>query len=84
VVVAAVSWGAKLAAIAIGLAFGAAGVGIILFGAPIVASLNKMYQRLPGGIRYPTWSHRLLGGIIVGFGLLIAVLGAILAGREIH
>lgn len=80
-VVTAVVWGAKLSAIGVGLAIAAAGMSLAVFGAPLVASLNRLYAHLPGHFRYPMWWHRLVGGLIAGIGLLIAILGGTLAGR---
>jgi hypothetical protein len=54
------------------------------FGGPVFVGLNKMFARLPGRWQYPAWWHRFLGAIIVGFGLLFAVTGALLAGRQIQ
>jgi hypothetical protein len=74
-------WEAKLGAALIGLAVVAIGVGFVLFGAPLIVSLNNLYARLPGRFQYPLWWHRFVGGIIGAIGLLIAVLGILLAGR---
>lgn len=79
--VVAVVWQAKLGAVGLGVAFVLAGAAIIRFGASAIASLNRMYARLPGGFQYPAWWHRLFGAIVVGFGLLVAVVGGTLAGR---
>lgn len=72
---------AKLAAVAVGLAFVVAGAAISRYGAPVIVALNKYYARLPGRFQYPPWWHRLFGTIVVGFGLLIALVGGVLAGR---
>ncbi len=77
----AVMWIAKLWPLTIGLGIIAIGVGMIRYGAPIIASLNKLYARLPGRFRYPVWWHRLLGGLFVAFGLLYTVAGIVLATR---
>ncbi len=76
-----VVWPQKLGAIAIGFAFIGVGIGIIRLGAPLMSSLNKMYQHVPGKFQYPPWWHKLFGGLIVGFGVLVAVVGGALAGR---
>jgi hypothetical protein len=80
-VVVAVVWPAKLGAVAVGLAFMVAGGAIARYGAPAIVALNKTYARLPGRFQYPPWWHRLLGAMFAAFGLLIAVVGGILAGR---
>jgi hypothetical protein len=80
-VVMLVVWAAKLATLLIGLAVVAIGVGMIRFGAPIIASLNKLYARLPGKFRYPPSWHRLVCTLFVLFGLLFAVGGVFFAGR---
>ncbi len=84
VVATLINWLAKLAALGIGLGFIGIGVAIIRFGGPVFVGLNKMYSRLPGRWQYPAWWHRFLGAIIVGFGLLFAVAGVLLAGRQIQ
>jgi hypothetical protein len=81
VVVVVVVWEAKLVAALMGLAVLAIGVGLMRFGAPLIVSLNNLYARLPGRFQYPLWWHRVVGGIIGAIGLLIAVLGMLLAGR---
>lgn len=76
-----VIWTTKLMAVFLGLIPVAIGVGFIRLGAPLIALLNKLYARLPGRFQYPRWWHRLVGGLFVAIGLLIAIPGAILAGR---
>src|SRR3981081_4843022 len=84
VVAASINWLAKLAALGSGLGFIGICVAIIRFGGPVFVGLNKMYARLPGRWEYSAWWHRFLGAIIVGFGLLFAVTGVLLAGRQIQ
>jgi len=79
--VVAVVWPAKLGAIGVGLVIAVAGAAIVRFGAPAIVALNKTYARLPGRFQYPLWWHRLLGGMFVVFGVLIASVGGVLAGR---
>jgi hypothetical protein len=79
-----INWFAKLAALGIGLGFIGIGLAIIRFGGPVFVGLNRMYSRLPGRWQYPAGWHRFLGAIIVGFGLLVAVGGVLLAGRQIQ
>lgn len=79
-----INWLAKLAALGIGIGFVIFGVAIIRFGDPVLGALNKVYARLPGHWQYPAWWHRFLGALIVGFGLLVAVTGVLLAGRPIQ
>lgn len=66
-------WAAKLVAIVIGVGFIGAGVALMLFGEGVVPMLNRMYAVLPGRFQYPLWWHRFTGGIICGFGLIVAV-----------
>jgi hypothetical protein len=79
-----INWFAKLAALGIGLAFIGIGLAIIRLGGPVFVGLNKMYAQLPGRWQYPAWWHRFLGALIVGFGLLFAIAGVLLAGRQIQ
>ena len=78
-----INWLAKLAALGIGLGFIAIGIAIIRLGSPAIVALNRLYERLPGRFQYPAWWHRLLGGIFVGFGVLFAIAGVLLAGRQL-
>lgn len=79
-----INWFAKLAALGIGLGFIGSGLAVIRFGGPAFVGLNKMYARLPGRWQYPAWWHRFIGALIVGFGLLFAIAGVLLAGRQIQ
>ena len=76
-----IGWAAKVGAVALGLAFIVAGVLLMRFGRPLVDGLNRMYAWLPGRAAYPAWYHRVFGGVLVGFGLLVAVVGGVTAGR---
>lgn len=76
-----VVWATKLATLLIGLAAVALGVVMIRYGTPVVASLNKLYLRLPGRFQYPSWWHWLVGSLFVLVGLLFAIGGVLFAGR---
>jgi hypothetical protein len=79
--VVAVIWVQKFGAVALGLAFVIGGVAFMRVGAAPMAALNRLNARLPGKVQYPAWYHRFFGGIILAFGLLVAILGGALAGR---
>lgn len=72
-------WAAKLVAIVIGVGLIGAGAALVLFGEGVIYRLNRMYAVLPGKYQYPLWWHRFIGGIICGFGLIVAVVGGVLA-----
>jgi len=80
-VVAAIAWGPKFGALLIALVFCATGLWSMRFGGAITAALNKDYARLPLKFQYPSWWHRFIGWLFVGFGLLTAIVGLVLAGR---
>jgi hypothetical protein len=67
----------KLAALFIGLAIALVGLGLAIFGQPLIAVLNRLYAAMPGRFRYPVWWHRLMGAVFVVVGLLIAGVGLI-------
>ena len=67
----------KLLAALLGLAFVIAGVAIARYGAPVMVALNRLYSVLPGRMRYPMWFHKVFGGAIVLFGMLIAIVGVL-------
>lgn len=69
--------GGKLLTIAIGLAFVLIGIGFARFGGPVIVALNRDYARMPGRFQYPAMRHRFMGAVILGFGVLIAVVGFI-------
>lgn len=69
-----VGWQAKIIALATGLVLIAIGAAFIRFGAPLIASLNQMYARLPGRFQYPRWFHLVFGSAVCGFGLFILIL----------
>lgn len=68
---------------AIGLGVGIVLIGAIgwIFGGHVTNALNVMYAKLPGHFQYPHNWHKLLGGMFIGFGLLIVVVGGLMAGR---
>ena len=71
----------KLAAVGVGVGIALVGVVIWLFGSHVTTGLNRIYGKLPGRFQYPRWWHRLLGGFLIAFGVLILSVGAALAGR---
>jgi len=72
-------WGAKAIAVGIGLGFIGIGVALMLVGGGVISQLNRVYAALPGKFQYPPWWHRLIGGMICCFGLIVAVAGGGLA-----
>jgi len=74
--VVAVVWAAKLGAVALGAAFIAAGCLLMRYG-HLLMPLLRNYEKY----HYPPWWWRFFGGVVVGFGVLIAVVGGLLAGR---
>ncbi len=70
---------ARLAAIGLGLLFIGAGALFMKWGGRLTSALNALYSRLPGRFQYPSWNHRMFGGLIVAFGVLIACVGVALA-----
>ncbi len=76
------TWAAKLVAILIGAAFILIGYWFFSRGAPLIQGLNRSYARYPGVLgrfRYPSWFHQFFGGLVMAFGLLIAVVGGVAA-----
>jgi hypothetical protein len=74
--------GAKLLALTIGLFFCGLGLLFMRFGGAITSALNKDYSRMPLRIlrfQYPSWWHRFMGWLFVGFGVLFAVTGLLFA-----
>jgi hypothetical protein len=52
------------------------------FGGAITSALNEGYARMPLRIlrfQYPSWWHSFIGWLFVGFGVLFAVTGLLLA-----
>lgn len=72
-------WGAKTIAVVIGLGLIGIGAALMLVGGAVISRLNRLYAALPGKFQYPRWWHRFIGGIICGFGLIVAVVGGVLA-----
>jgi hypothetical protein len=67
----------KLVALFIGLAIALVGLGLAIFGRPLIIVLNRLYAAMPGRFRYPVWWHRLVGAVFLLVGLLIAGVGLI-------
>ena len=72
-------WAAKLVVIVVGLGLIGIGTALMLFGEGVISTLNRMYAVLPGKFQYPFWWHRVIGGIVGGFGLIVAVVGGVTA-----
>lgn len=52
------------------------------FGGAITSALSKDYARMPLRIlrfQYPSWWHRFMGWLFVGFGVLFAATGLLFA-----
>jgi hypothetical protein len=53
-------------------------LGAVLFselGGRLTTGLNKLYVRMPGKFQYPSWFHRLFGGIFFAFGIVFVLAG---------
>lgn len=76
------TWAAKLVAVLLGVFFILVGYWFFSRGAPLIQGLNHSYARYPGILgrfRYPPWYHQFFGGLVMAFGLLIAVVGGVAA-----
>lgn len=71
----------KLAAIGVGAGIVLVGAIGWIFGGHVTTALNVTYAKLPGHFQYPPNWHKLIGGMLIGFGLLIVVVGGVMAGR---
>jgi hypothetical protein len=72
-------WAVKPTVVIVELAGFLIGYWFFSRGAPMIRGLNQSYARYPGILgrfRYPSWWHRLMGGMFMAWGVLVAVIGA--------
>ena len=73
------TWVGKALAVSLGLGLIGVGATLMLVGGGVTSRMNSLYAALPEKFQFPPWWHRLIGGIICCFGLIVAVVGGVLA-----